>query len=314
MTAEPGETDAGLERALEEAFARAQASLGEGRLATYIPELGRADPSKLAVSLHTVDGRESGAGDVDEPFTLQSISKVFTLAYALRSVGNGFLSRMSMEPSGDAFHSIIRLEQEQGRPRNPYINTGAILVSEQLPGRSPQEKIDGVLGFLRELARSDRIDVDNNAYRSEAETGNRNRALAHFMKHHGTVENSAVAVDTYFRQCAIRATARLLGRMSLFLANKGVDPVTGRRVLDEESNRLIVALMATCGLYDEIGRFAVGVGLPGKSGVSGGIMAVAPRRMTIAVYSPELDPNGNSVAGLAALTALSEKLRLSLFE
>ena len=314
MTAEPIETDAGLERAVQEAFACAQSSLGEGRVATYIPELGRADPSKLAVNLHTVDGRVSGAGDVDEPFTLQSISKVFTLAYALRSGGDGFLRQMSMEPSGDAFHSIVRLEQEQGRPRNPYINTGAILVSEQLPGRNPEEKIDGFLDFLKELARSDRIEIDDNAYRSESETGNRNRALAHFMKHHGTIENPTVAVETYFRQCSIRATALLLGRMSLFLANKGVDPVTGRRILDEKSNGMIVALMATCGLYDEIGRFAVRVGLPGKSGVSGGIMAVAPQRMTIAVFSPKLDPKGNSVAGLAALTALSEKLRLSLFE
>ena len=295
MTAEPIETDAGLERGVQEAFACAQSSLGGGRLATYIPELGRVDPSKRAVSLHAVDGRVLGAGDVDEPFTLQSISKVFTLAYALRAGGDGFLSKMSMEPSGDAFHSIVRLEQEQGRPRNPYINTGAILVSEQLPGRNPEEKIDGFLDFLKELARFDRLEVDDNTYRSEVETGNRNRALAHFMKHHGTIEI-------------------LLGRMSLFLANKGVDPVTGCRILDEKSNRMIVALMATCGLYDEIGRFAVQVGLPGKSGVSGGIMAVAPRRMTIAVYSPKLDPKGNSVAGMAALTVLSEKLRLSLFE
>ncbi len=302
-----------LAEVLHEAHRLAQTETPSGQVAHYIPELAKADPTHVGIAIATLDGQFLQVGDTCEPFTLQSISKVFALAWLLRRRGAGVFDSMSVEPSGDAFHSIVRLEEERGRPRNPYINAGAIMVSDRLPGRGAAARIVGLQQFLAGICDGESFAVDEATYRSEAATGFRNRALANLMKHHGLIGDPNNAAETYFRQCSILVSAASLARLGLFLANKGRDPATGRRLLAEADNRTVVALMATCGLYDEVGRFAVTVGLPAKSGVSGAILAVVPGRMAIAAFGPALGPKGNSVAGMRALAFLSDRLGLSLY-
>jgi glutaminase len=289
----------------------------DGELAGYIPELLKADPAAVGIAVAMLDGRTFRCGDANVQFTLQSVSKVFALACALRSGDAGlYPDRVSVEPSGDEFHSITRLEEEQGRPRNPMINAGAIAVSGRLTGSSPTERIDTLRSFLADAGRTSMsaFPTDEAVYRSECRTGFRNRALANFMRHHGVVDDASEAVDTYFRQCSLLTTAEQLAQLGLFLANGGVHPGTGEEFLSPFHNRVVVATMMTCGLYDEVGHFAIRVGLPAKSGVSGGILAVLPGRMSVACYGPALGSNGNSVAGMAMLEHLSQQLRLSLFE
>lgn len=298
---------------LAEAHALGKAETAKGKVASYIPELAKADPAQLGIVVRTIDGQCYEVGDTTVPFTFQSVSKVFALALLFKARGLEAIARMSCEPSGDAFHSIVRLEEEQGRPRNPYINAGAILVSGALPGESAAAKIEGLRAFLSGICDAEDFPVDEPVYRSEAATGFRNRALANFMRQYGLIEDPALAADAYFRQCAVTLNAERLARIGLFLANKGSDPITGERIIDATCNRTAVALMATCGLYDEVGQFAIDVGLPAKSGVSGAILAVVPDRMTIATYGPALGPKGNSVAGMRALQFLSKALDLSLY-
>lgn len=298
--------------AFEQAVSRAQSIAGQGEVATYIPELARADPGAFAVVVHPVDGEPLTAGDVTSTFTLQSVSKVFSLAVALHEGVEGLFERTSVEPSGDAFHSIVRLEEEQGVPRNPLINAGAIVVSEALAGADPQAKHDSFCAFMRTLC-AGRFDMDEAVYASEASHGGRNRALAQYMGHFGVVADPPLAVDAYFRQCSTLCSTTELAAAAQFLAYDGVDPSSGRRVLSPQDNRTVVALMATCGLYDEVGRFAVDVGLPTKSGVSGAMLGVAPGRMTIATYGPALGPKGNSVAGATFLRSFVNDLGLTLY-
>lgn len=298
---------------MDSAYACGRAETGRGSVATYIPELATADPSLFGLAVATIDGQTHLRGDVSAPFTFQSISKVFALAYLMSAEGRSVFDNMSCEPSGDAFHSIVKLEEEQGRPRNPYINAGAILVSSRMPGQTAIDKSRGLRTFLSSVCDASDFVVDEKVYRSESETGFRNRALANFMKHYRRLEDPSTAAEAYFRQCSISIDVAKLARLGLFLANKGVDPITGQRVLREEDSRMVVALMAMCGLYDEVGHFAISVGLPGKSGVSGGILAIVPGRMSVAAFGPALGPKGNSVAGLAALSSLSDSLDLSVF-
>ncbi|MDX1484020.1 MAG: glutaminase A [Alphaproteobacteria bacterium] len=306
------ETVPDIQSTIDEACDRARKAIGGGKVADYIPELAGADPAKVGIAVQTVDGQEYVAGDDDVPFTLQSISKVFALAALMRTEGLTALNGMPCEPSGDAFHSIVRLEEEKGHPRNPLINAGAILVTSRLPGDDPGEKLESVRDFLT-LCLGDEIAIDENVYRSERGTGYRNRALANYMQHFGLLEDAENACDAYFRQCALAMSARQLARAGLFLAAQGKDPLSGRDVLSAPCARVVLALMTTCGLYDEVGRFALAVGLPAKSGVSGGILAVVPGSMAIATYGPALGPKGNSIAGMEMLRHLSEALDLSLF-
>lgn len=302
---------------LEEAVRLGRVVAATGSLADYIPELQNADPGAVGIALATLDGKLFQAGDATTPFTIQSVSKVFSLACVLRE-GKVSLypDRVSVEPSGDEFHSITRLESERGRARNPMINAGAIAVSGALTGDCSEDCIETLRGFLRDAYGDEEttFSMDQAVYESECQTGFRNRALANFMQHHGTVDNAERAVDTYFRQCSLTVTADQLARLGLFLSNNGVHPKTGKELLSPYHNRIVVATMMMCGLYDEVGHFAVRVGIPAKSGVSGGLLAVLPGRMSLACYGPALGNNGNSVAGMAMLQFLSEKLRLSLFE
>jgi len=298
---------------LTEALEIGRAAAGEGEVAHYIPELAKSDPSHVGIAVATVDGGRYQVGDAEVPFTFQSVSKVFSLALVLREHGPAVLDEMACEPSGDAFHSIVRLEEEQGRPRNPYINAGAILVSGLLPGSDPVAKAGSLQGFLGEVCDGADFTVDDDVFSSEVATGYRNRALANYLRHFGLLDDPQQAVETYFRQCSISLDAVRLARIGLFLANRGVDPVSGQTVLRREDNRAVVSQMAMCGLYDDVGRFAIDVGVPAKSGVSGAILAVVPDRMSITAFGPALGPKGNSTAALAALAHLSSRLDLSLY-
>lgn len=302
-----------LDDVMTDALAAGRSAAAEGEVARYIPELANADPAHVGIAMATLDGERYEAGDSREPFTFQSVSKAFSLALVLREQGLGVLDRMACEPSGDAFHSIVRLEEESGRPRNPFINAGAILVSGELPGDDPRAKAGSLQSFLSDLCDGERFPVDDTVFRSESDTGYRNRALANYLRHFGLLDDPGLAVESYFRQCSITLDTRRLARAGLFLANDGVDPVSGQRVLDHHANQAVVSQMAMCGLYDDVGRFAMEVGVPAKSGVSGAILAVVPGRMAIAAFGPALGDKGNSTAALAVLRHLSGRLGLSVY-
>ncbi len=292
-----------------------QAHFGSGRVADYIPALARVDPRQFGVALHTCAGERASVGDCAQAFSIQSVSKVFTLTLALGRVGDALWRRVGREPSGSPFNSIVQLEREQGIPRNPFINAGALVVTDAiLAGRPPQVAVAEILSYLRELADCGDITVDREVAQSEAETGFRNASLANFIRAFGNLQNPVGNVlETYFNQCALRMNCVQLARAGLFLAHGGIDPITGQRVVDPQAARRINALMMTCGHYDASGDFAFRVGLPGKSGVGGGILAIAPRRASIAVWAPGLNEAGNSLVGALALESLSKRAGWSVF-
>jgi glutaminase len=286
-----------------------------GRVADYIPSLGSVDPARFGIALCTADGGCHGAGDADEPFSIQSISKVFALTLALGKVGDGLWKRVGREPSGSAFNSIVQLEREAGIPRNPFINAGALVCTDvHLAGHSPREAIGEMLRFVRALADDDSIVVDETVARSEAEQGFRNAALANYIRSFGNLEQPVDAVlGTYFHQCAIAMSCRQLALAGRYLMLGGRSPGAGRIVTAQRARR-INAIMLTCGHYDASGDFAFRVGLPGKSGVGGGILAVAPGRGSVAVWSPGLNAQGNSQLGTLALERVSAALGWSIFD
>jgi glutaminase len=289
--------------------------VGSGRVADYIPALANIDPRKFRISIMTRDGETASAGDADEPFSIQSVSKVFTLTLAVERVGPALWSRVGREPTGSAFNSIVQLEHEAGIPRNPLINVGAIVVTDVLlEGRDPRQTIDEIVSFLRHRADDVSVAVDADVARSERETGNRNASLTHFMRGFGNLKSQVDDVlSVYFQQCAIAMNCRQLARAGLYLAHAGSDPLSKEHVVSEARARRINAIMMSCGHYDASGDFAFHVGLPGKSGVGGGILAVAPRRAAIAVWSPGLNEVGNSLVGSLALERLSALTGWSVF-
>lgn len=288
---------------------------GEGKVADYIPELAKVNPNQFGIALTTVDGQVFTAGDATTPFSIQSVSKVFMLTLALGKAGEGIWKRVGREPSGSAFNSIVQLEQEHGIPRNPFINAGAIVVCDMvLAGHKPKEAIGEVLRFVRYLADDETISIDRAVAKSETQTGFRNHALANFMRSFGNLHHEVDHVlGVYFHQCAIAMTCRQLSRAGLFLAAHGHDPISGYSVVSPKRARRINALMLTCGHYDGSGDFAFHVGLPGKSGVGGGILAIAPGKASIAVWSPGLNKVGNSALGSVALEMLAARTGWSVF-
>ena len=304
-----------MDAILAEVLAAAEPHRGTGRVAGYIPALARVDPNKLGIAVATGDGAVHAAGDADEPFSIQSISKVFMLALALEKVGPTLWKKVGREPSGSAFNSIVQLEHEHGRPRNPLINPGAMVVTDTLIGEGgANAAIEALLGLLRTQARDRGIAVDEEVAASESATGARNRALAWFMKNFGVLGNEVETVlGAYFRQCAVAMSCRQLARAGLFLAFDGRDPETGVSVIAWRRARRINSVMMLCGHYDNSGEFAFRVGLPGKSGVGGGILAVAPGHGAVAAWSPGLNAAGTSAAGAAALEALVERTGWSVF-
>jgi glutaminase len=297
-------------------IAAEMAQQGErGKVASYIPELARVDVKSFGLAVIDAEGQVAAAGDADTAFSIQSISKVFTLTLALGKVGDRLWRRVGREPSGSAFNSIVQLEYERGIPRNPFINAGAIAVTDViLSGHQPREVLGEIIQFMRFVANDAAIMIDEEVAASETRTGFRNVALANYMKSFDVLENPVdFTLGVYFHHCAIAMSCRQLAMAGRFLAHLGRNPSTGLSIIGAESARRINALMLTCGHYDGSGEFAYRVGLPGKSGVGGGILAIAPGKASIAVWSPGLDANGNSLLGRVALETLARRMGWSIF-
>ncbi len=303
-----------FEGALKYVYERCLPHRGKGKLADYIPELARVDPDQFGLALHTNDGHIYCEGDAEVPFSIQSISKVFTLSMVLPRVQTGF-DRVHVEPSGDPFNSIVQLEHESGKPRNPFINAGAIAVVDAIMmGHEPKETLGEILSFVRYIADDDSICFDHAVAASEMAHRDRNASLAHFMKAFGHLRHDVDKVlGTYFHQCAIAMSCERLAHAGLFLASDGVNQPSGIRVVAPQRARRINSLMMMCGHYDASGEFAFRVGLPGKSGVGGGILAIAPGHGSIAVWSPGLDAYGNSLLGTQALEMFVQRTGWSVF-
>lgn len=287
-----------------------------GTVAQYIPALASVPETRFGIAVVEADGSVHVAGDAEEPFSIQSISKVFTLTLALGMVGDALWKRVGREPSGNPFNSIVQLEAERGIPRNPFINAGAIVVSDiLLDVHEPREIIAETLRLVRALSGDDRIFIDDTVAMAEQETGFRNWALANYMRAHGNILHPVErTLGVYFHHCALAMSCRQLALAGRFLMCAGVDPETGRSIVSPQRSRRINALMMTCGHYDGSGEFAYRVGLPGKSGVGGGILAIAPGVASIAVWSPGLNVRGNSHVGTLALERLVQRTGWSVFE
>ncbi|MEZ9337806.1 glutaminase B [Vibrio splendidus] len=288
--------------------------LGQGKVADYIPALARVSNQKLAIAVYTNEGEVIQAGDADEAFSVQSISKALSLTLAMVLYKpEEIWQRVGKEPSGQAFNSMIQLEMEHGIPRNPFINAGAIIVADLLQSRlsAPRHRL---LEFVRQLSGDTHIVYDKVVAASEMMHSDRNAAIAYLMRSFGNFENDVIPVlNNYFHACALKMTCVDLAKTFSYLANKGVSVQTKKEIITPVQTKQLNALLATCGLYDGAGEFAYRVGMPGKSGVGGGIIAIVPGEMTIAVWSPELDASGNSLAGTQALELLSERIGRSIF-
>ncbi|RLD70410.1 MAG: glutaminase [Bacteroidetes bacterium] len=287
--------------------------IGKGKVPDYIPALGNVSADHFAMAVSTVNGEEFTIGDADKNFSIQSVSKVFTLTIAMDLVGDKLWKRVGREPSGSSFNSLVQLEYENGIPRNPFINPGAIVVSDAIfEGRGKTK--NRLLKFVREVSGNAAISFDEEVAESERKFGNRNRAMANLMKSFNNLNETADDVlDIYFHQCSIGMTTLDLARSVLFLANSGIDPKTGNKILSSRMTKKMNSLMLTCGLYDAVGDFAYRVGLPGKSGVGGGIVAIVPDELTVAVWSPALNKHGNSYAGTKALELFTTYADNSIF-
>ncbi len=290
--------------------------LSEGKVADYIPALAEVDANQFAMSITLFDGTQFSVGSSEKLFSIQSISKVFTFTMALRLYRTELYNRIGVEPSGTSFNSIVQLEYEKGKPRNPFINAGAINMTDALINYYKDENTayKKVRKFIRNLADDSSIKSNKIVADSEMENGYKNLSLANMMKSFNNLDNDVEeVVKTYFRHCAISMNTKMLSRSMLFLANDGTDPINGKHYISPSQSKRINALMLTCGHYDASGEFAFNVGLPGKSGVGGGIVAVVPNLMSIAVYSPALNSNGNSLVGTKALELFTTKTGLSIF-
>ena len=285
-----------------------------GTVASYIPPLAQVPDTKFGIAVVMADGTVHTAGDADEPFSIQSISKVFALTLALGAVGDQLWNRVGREPSGSAFNSIVQLETEHGIPRNPFINAGAIVLCDVLLGRlQPREAIGQMLRFVRTLAGDEGIVIDEAVARAEQETGFRNFALANYMRAFGNIHGPVeLVLGTYFHFCALSMSCRQLAMAGRYLMGGGRSD--GHSIVNVRRARRINALMMSCGHYDNSGDFAYRVGLPGKSGVGGGILSIVPGVASIAVWSPGLNPAGNSQLGTLALERLVHRTGWSVFE
>ncbi|NRA88270.1 MAG: glutaminase [Rhizobiales bacterium] len=286
---------------------------GKGRVADYIPALANVSPNKFGMAIQLIDGTQFKIGDANENFSIQSISKLFMLQLVMRNVGDMIWTKVGKEPSGDAFNSMVLLENEKGFPRNPFINAGAIVTTDMLMSNS-KNAADQFKNYMRLISNNPSVDFDMDVAKSELGTAHVNFALAHFMKSHGVINNPIDAlIDIYCKQCSMSMNCVDLATASLALANKGYSAICNDSVLSERNVKRINAVMLTCGTYDSVGSFAYRVGLPTKSGVGGGIVAIVPNVMAISVWSPELDRFGNSYVGTAALEMFTTITKLSIF-
>jgi glutaminase len=294
----------------------ARAVTKDGKVADYIPALGKADPNDLSIAVNYPDGRCFSAGDVEVKMSLQSISKVISLALVLMDRDRDYVfKRVGMEPTGDPFNSIAKLEtMAPGKPLNPMINAGALVVTHMIKGASVNERFGRLVDFVRELAGDTTISFCEEVARSEFETANLNRALCYFLRQHGIIqEDVEQLIDLYTKQCAIEMDCLGLARIGLVFAMDGRDPKSGKQIMPVDVARICKTFMVTCGMYNASGEFAIKVGIPAKSGVSGGIMGAVPGVAGIGIFGPALDEKGNSIAGIKLLELLSKHYSLSMF-
>jgi glutaminase len=286
-----------------------------GEVASYIPELKKVSPGKLGVYLTAMDTKQGvGVGDYQERFSLQSISKVFSLTLAFSIEGDQLWKRVGIEPSGSAFNSLVQLEHEMGIPRNPFINAGAIVIADILISNLKEKTKETFLNFIRNISGNPSIDYNQVMIASEKTAGYRNAALVNFMKSFGNIKNDIhEVIDFYYHICSIEMTCEELSKTFLLFANHGKLLTTGEEIISMSKSKRINAVMQTCGFYDEAGEFSFRVGLPGKSGIGGGIVAIHPGKYSIAVWSPRLNPKGNSFYGVELLERLTTKLGVSIF-
>ena len=305
-----------MQELLNHLLARSSGLTAHGKIADYIPELAKADAKLLGVYVADIGNHEYGAGDYDSPFTIQSISKIVTFICALMDSDFAKISQtISVEPTADGFNSIASLEiKNTHKPLNPMINAGAIATIPFVRGATYQEKFARVLDFIKAVADNPHLSVNRQVYQSESLTGDRNRSLAYYMKSTGVISgNVDELLDVYFRLCSINVTCKDLAKIGMVLANNGVHPKSNKRMISKEICHIVKAVMSTCGLYNESGIFAATVGIPAKSGVGGGILAVVPKNMGIGVFSPVLNDKGNSIAAMKLLADLSSELDLSIY-
>ena len=298
---------------LEQIRDHVQPMLGQGRVANYIPELATVSPQHFGMAVVQIDGTVHAVGDASVPFSIQSISKLFTLVMALQTEGDALWQRVGREPSGNPFNSLVQLERESGIPRNPFINAGALVLADVLCTRYAVPET-AVVDMARKLAGNPEIQYSRRVAKSERDTAHRNAAMAYFIKSFGNLRNPVPQVlDAYCRHCAIEMNCIDLARAVTLLAHHGVLPRSGERLLGEGAAKRINALMLTCGTYDAAGDFAFSVGLPAKSGVGGGIVALVPGECGVCVWSPGLAESGNSLAGMQALAHFTTLTGRSIF-
>ena len=304
-----------MEKMLKEILDNNRHLIESGNLPTYIPELNKANKEALGICIADLNGNQYCAGDFQHTFTIQSISKAITLIMALQDCGIAeIFSKVGMEPTGDAFNSMMKLEiVRPSKPFNPMINAGAIAITSMINGDG-DKRFDKILNFFRRITGNPKLNINTDVYLSEKKTGDRNRAMGYFMRDVGVIKGDVEeSLDVYFKQCSIEVDCRDIAKIGLFLANDGVIPSTGERLADAQFTKIAKTFMITCGMYNASGEFAINVGVPSKSGVGGGILSVVPGRMGIGVVGPSLDEKGNSIAGIKVLEDLSKELKLSIF-
>jgi len=301
---------------LDEIIEKCAEYIGEGKVASYIPELAKADINDFGICIINASGEVECAGDYGKNFTVQSVVKPLLFLMALMDKGEEKVrSLVGVEATGKPFDAFNYSDQAlTGEHINPMVNAGAIALCTLVDGKNSEEKFSRLIGFMRKLSDNPTIDIDEKVYLSEKATGNKNRALAYMLKAYGMIDGDVEdVVDFYFRACSIKANCKDLARIARIISCAGVNPETGESFFENKYARYVNAVLMTCGMYDGSGEFALKVGVPAKSGVGGGIMAIVPGRMGIGIYSPALNSKGNSIAGIKALEILSEKLGLSIF-
>lgn len=309
----PAESE-NIDQILRETYSKYK-GLKEGKNADYIPALAKVDSNLFGIAIVTPDGQVHSVGDVDTAFSIQSISKVFTLAQVLQESGESKVEEnIGVDATGDVFNSIIAIERYKGKEINPLVNPGAITTTSMVKGASADEVWNKIIGIHSEFA-GRKLSVNQDVYKSESETNQRNKAIAMLMKAYERLKGDPMqATDLYTRQCSINVTAKDLAVMGATLANGGINPVTGKRVINQTHIKGLLAVMATAGLYDDAGKWLFHTGLPAKSGVGGGLLAISPGKISIAAFSPPLDEAGNSVRAQKAIVELTERLQLNPYD
>lgn len=302
-----------LTEILEKAVEAGRKAIPYGEVATYIPELGKADKNKLGLCLYTKDGNRYSIGDTKDRFTIQSISKIISLAAAIELCGiDAVFSKVGMEPSGEAFNSLVELDLNSDKPFNPMINSGALTISSLLVDK---KSFDEMLELSQRLCLDPDIEINDAVFKSEMNHLSRNRSIAYLLESKGIIESDVEqSLELYIKMCSLNVTAESLANLGMILASDGINPNTGMRLLNTSTVHIIKTIMFTCGMYDGSGEFAVHVGIPTKSGVGGGLLSVVDKLMGIGIYSPSLDEKGNCIAGRPLLEHLSKKFKLHIFD